>query len=134
MHRALGLALLFVACSTPTAVGSTVCARGDPPMEGEDLSAVIRVEFAEGSRPAGYFKGNIWVNGQLTTGIFAMRSVLAAPGKLHVEVARAWLGGQKGGLASIDVEGAAGETICLFYEKGALPIFPGTLTRIPAAK
>lgn len=103
-------------------------------MEGQDLNAIIRIEFAEGSQPAGYFQGNIWVNGELSSGPWTMKAVLAPPGKIHVEVARAWLGGQRGGLARIDVEAVAGETVCLRYEKGLLPFFSGSLTRIPPAK
>lgn len=130
----LTLLSLIAGCAhDPAPSGSTACVPGAP-MEGHDLNATIQVEFAEGSRPAGFSKASVWVNGQLNRGPWVVGSFLAAPGKIQVEVARDWLGGTKGGLASIEVEAAAGETVCLRYEKGLLPLFAGTLTRLPAAK
>ncbi len=136
MPRTLALwftCTLLVGCAhDPAALGST-CVAGEF-MEGQDLNATIRIEFAEGSQPIGYWHANIWVNGQQTSGPWTMKTVLAPPGKIHVEVARRWLGGQRGGLAAIDLDAAAGETVCLRYEKGLLPIFGGSLTRLPPPK
>lgn len=133
----LGVVLcLFFGCGVEP-VGAPVSCPTRAEMNGLIMGAegnvIVRVELS-GPAPSAFVKAGITVNGQLQQRPWGMHSFLAAPGKVVVEVSRAWLLGSNGGKARIEFDATADDVVCLLYTQGGFSFSDGTLTRVPPSK